>query len=402
MTDNWNRAKSSPRILFLVTEDWFFRTHRLPLARACRDAGAEVFVMTYLNKPADDLIQEGFHVVPWQVTRGGTNPVIEGRVLGQVVREYRRIRPDLVHHVALKPVIYGGLAARILGIPTVNAVTGLGVVFTSQSARMRVLRVFLKVLLGASIRRKGARTIFQTHEDKEALVKAGIARESASYLIRGSGVDTAQFVPVPEPSGPALVVLPTRMIWSKGVGIFVEAATILQNRGVQARFALVGDPDRQNPNGVSEAQLKQWHEGEFVEWWPHRTDMPNVLGQSNIVAFPSYYGEGVPKILLEASACGRPTITTDSPGCRDAVRDGENGILVPRKDAAALAEAIQYLLERPEIRSAMGAKGRRIAVEEFSIQRVIAETKVVYQSLLDTGWPQRENHPVRASEAVGD
>lgn len=395
-------SKMSPRVLFLVTEDWFFRTHRLPLALACRDAGAEVYVMTYLNKPADDLIKEGFQVIPWQVTRGGINPLAEAKVLAQVIRQYRRVCPDLVHHVALKPVIYGGLAAKLFNIPTVNAVTGLGEVFTSSSRKLRALRGVLKSLLAVVMRRKSARTIFQTKEDLETLVGAGIVPRSSSHLIRGSGVDTEQFVPSPEPVGTPVVVLPTRMIWSKGVGIFVDAAQILRQRGVKARFILVGNPDLQNPNGVSELQLRQWNDSGVVEWWPHRTDMPSVFSQSSIVVFPSYYGEGVPKVLLEASSSARPIVTTDSPGCRDAVRHSENGFLVPRRDSAALAEAMLTLLENPGLRAAMGERGRQIAIEEFSIQRVIAETKRVYQGLLNSEWPSMAPALKRESQAAGD
>ena len=394
--------KAGPRILFLVTEDWFFRTHRLPLARACRDAGAEVYVMTYLNKPADDLAKEGFRVIPWQVTRGGTNPIAEAKVLTQVIRQYRRIRPDLVHHVALKPVVYGGLAARLFDIPTVNAVTGLGEAFTSSSTKLRALRRLLKTLLAIAMNRKASRTIFQTNEDLEALVSAGIVVRESSYLIRGSGVDTDQYAPSPEPAGTPIVILPTRMIWSKGVGVFVEAARLLKERGSNARFVLVGNPDLQNPNGVSEQQLKHWSESGIVEWWPHRTDMPSVFAQCTIVVFPSYYGEGVPKVLLEASSCGRPVITTDSPGCRDAVRDAQNGFLVPRKDSAALAEAILHLLENPELRVAMGTQGRQIAIKEFSVQKVIVETELVYQDVLNSEWPSMTSRLTQISQAAGD
>ena len=393
--------QSGPRILFLVVEDWFFRTHRLPLARACREAGAEVFVMAHVNGPTGDLEAAGLQVIPWRFRRGSLNPLREILSLARVVQVYRHLRPDLVHHVSLKPVVYGGLVARWFGVPAVNAVTGLGHVFTANSIKMRVLGRSLIWLLLAAMRRSRSKAIFQNPEDMETLVSRGIVSASDSMLIRGAGVDLSEFVATPEPQGTATVVLATRMLWNKGVGVFVEAARELRNRGVSARFVLVGDPDPENPASVSHEQLRQWHASGVVEWWPKRSDMPLVFSQSNIVCFPSYYGEGVPKVLLEAAACGRAAITTDSPGCRGAVRHGENGLLVPPRDSAALAEAILRLLEDPALRARMGARGREIAVGEFAVERVIAETLEVYRSLLRFQWPRSEA-PARPAPASAD
>ncbi len=371
------------KILFLINNDWAFWSHRVSLARAMRARGAEVVVLTHVNYLEQAIKQEGFQLIPWHISSGSLNPFREFLAFLQVLHVYRHERPDLVHHVTIKSVIYGGLAARLCGnIPSVNAITGLGHVFISQSWGMRLLRRLLLVLFRWVLRRRGSTTIFQNADNCNDLVKAGVVPQERIVLIRGSGVDVKAFSPRPEPNGVPVVILATRMLWEKGVADFVDAASKLREQGVSARFVLVGDPDPGNPACIPRDQLLSWAASGVVEWWGHRNDMPAVLAESNVVCFPSYYGEGVPKVLIEAASCGRAIVTTDVPGCREVVRNGDNGLLVPAKDANALAGALKALILDPGLRAMMGVQGREIAVREFSEERVIRETLAVYRELL--------------------
>lgn len=353
-----------------------------------RDKGIEVLVMTHVDHLEGALKREGFTVIPWHITRGSLNPIRELFAFFQVLQVYRRLEPDLVHHVALKPIVYGGIAARYCGrLASVNTVTGLGHVFATQTRKMGILRRLLLKLFRLAMGSETAWTIFQNYEDRDLLVQAGTVLGDRTFLIRGSGVNVNEFVPVPEPEGIPLVVLASRLLWQKGVAEFVAAAQIMRSQGVSARFVLVGETDMANPASIPEAQLLAWEKTGAVEWWRLRKDMPEVFAQSNIFCFPSYYGEGVPKVLIEAAACGRAIVTTDVPGCREVVRDGYNGLLVPARNAAALAHALDTLLRDPILRAHMGGRGREIAVRDFSEELVIEKSFAVYRDLLGPRWP---------------
>lgn len=393
------RTKELPKfmkVLFLVTEDNYFWTHRLGLARKVRDAGAEVVVMTRIGKLAEQLRSEGFTLVHWEASRGSLNPASELSAFLQVCSALRSLRPDLVHHIALKPIVYGGLAAQLCGkLPAVNAVAGLGEVFHGQSAKMSAVRKLLVPLLRMAMRPARSRTITQNQQNSDHLIALGIIQASQVRMIRGVGVDTVKFSPRPEPIGTPVVMLASRMLWSKGVGEFVAAARILRERGVQAKFQLVGGIDDHNPAGISVGQLQAWREQGLVEWLGHRDDMAEALNSANLICLPSY-GEGLPKVLIEAAACGRAIITSDVPGCRDVVRQGENGLLVPVRDVQALAEAIQPLLANQELRKDMGRNGRELVMRQFTEERIIAETFAVYRELLGDAWPQQQEPPIKS------
>jgi len=226
------------------------------------------------------------------------------------------------------------------------------------------------------------RIIVQNPDDLQRLAKECDVDPNRITLIKGSGVDLKQFYPSQEPIGVPLVVLASRMLWNKGIGEFVEAASILNKEGVAARFALVGESDDHNPLSIPGSRLKKWHADNRVEWWGYRTDMPSVLAQASVVCLPSYYGEGVPKILIEAAASGRPIVTTDMPGCREIVRDGENGLLVPVRNSRELARALGRLINDAPLRREMGYRGRRIVESEFSVESVVEETIQVYEEML--------------------
>lgn len=380
MREGLNTANTSEhkKLVFLVTEDWYFISHRLALARAAQEAGFGVTVITRCNAECAAIEAAGLRVVPFEMVRRGLNPLgLLREVLG-VARLYRKLKPDIVHHVALRPVVVGGLAARLAGVRSVvSAIAGLGFVFTG--GRGGWLRQGMRALLRLALAR--GVVIVQNPDDAATVQGLGIAPERIR-LIPGAGVDTERFAPRPEPEGVPVVMLASRLLWDKGVGEFVEAARRLKGR---ARFVLVGAPDPGNPASVAEGDLRAWVQDGIVEWWGRRDDMAEVLSAAHIVCLPSYR-EGLPKVLLEAMACGRACITTDAPGCRDCVRDGDNGLLVPVKDAAALTAAIARLLLDPDLRRRMGARGRQRAVEAFSQEKVIEATLEVYRQL-------RADHP---------
>jgi glycosyltransferase involved in cell wall biosynthesis len=371
------------RILFLVTEDWYFISHRLPLAIAARDAGFEVTVVTRVSDHGDAIRAAGLRLVPFEWSRRGMNPFRELVVLARLVALYRLERPDIVHQVALKPVLYGSIAACLMHhrLRVVNAIAGMGFVFSSGARLARVLRPIVvrayRMLLGGRDRL----LILQNPDDQKLLIAAGAISPDRIRLIRGSGVDPQRFSPVPEPPGPPLVVLASRMLWDKGIAEFVDAARLLRRANVVARFVLVGDTDRENPAAVPTSQLEAWRKEGVVEWWGRRDDMPDVLVKATLVCLPSYR-EGLPKVLLEAAACGRALVATDVPGCREIVADKANGLLVPARDFEALAAAIGELLADPVRRKKMGERGRSRVLEEFSEEKVVANTMAVYRELM--------------------
>jgi glycosyltransferase involved in cell wall biosynthesis len=374
------------KLLFLVTEDWYFLSHRMQLARAARDAGASVLVMTHITRFLPELQREGFTVIPWRITRGSLGLFRELGAFLQVVRAYKRERPDLLHHVALKPIVYGGLAARLSSVnASVNAITGMGHVFTNSDIRTRLLRWGLLKLLRISLGGKDSIAIFQNEENRALLVKEGVVSAERTRVIRGTGIDIDRYAPQEEPDGYPITVLASRLVWDKGVGEFVEAARILRARGTIARFVLVGKPDPENPASIPEAQIRDWVKAGIVEWWGFHDEIAPVFAKANIVCLPSY-GEGFPRVLVEAASCGRAIVATDVPGCREIVRHGENGLLVPSRSPESLARALDTLIFDSKLRHCMAKRGREIAVCEYSEPKVLAEIMFVYRDLLGFRW----------------
>jgi glycosyltransferase involved in cell wall biosynthesis len=362
-------------LLFVVTEDWYFASHRLALAAAAGQAGYDVAVVTRIGNHRAAVEAAGLRLIGFEMQRRGLNPLGLLREALDLARIYRRERPDLVHHVALRPVVVGALAARLTGIAhVVSAVTGMGFLFTDNGRLPWARKVVQRALPWLLLR---GLSIVQNADDAQALKSFGLSGERLR-LIPGAGVDTRHFAPGPPPDGPPVVMLAARLLRDKGVCEFVEAAHALQDSG--ARFVLVGAIDPDNPAAITEAELERWVAEGVVQWWGHRDDMAATLNRAHIVCLPSYR-EGLPKVLLEAMACGKPCVTTDTPGCRDAVRHGDNGLLVPAKEAAALATAVRYLLDHPHERQRMGARGRERAVVEFSQELVIAATLAVYMEV---------------------
>jgi len=370
------------RLLFLVTEDWYFWSHRLPTARAARDLGYQVIVATCVQQHAAAIRGEGFELAPIEPLRDLKGPLGALAALVRLVRVYRRARPDLAHHIALVPTVFGLMAARLAGVPhTLATLTGLGFVFTSPGWRSRALRLVMVPLLRELLSGPRHLTIFQNQDDLELFARTGIILPEQVRLIRGSGVDTRALQPRPEPAGPVTALFVGRMLRPKGVLEMIEAARLLRARGVAVRLVLVGIPDPRNLESVDEASLRAWQDQGLIEWWGFRDDIAAVWASAHIALLPSYR-EGLPKSLLEAAACGRPLIATDVPGCREIVRPGVSGLLVPARDPAALAEAIARLAADGDARRRMGAAARVLVEQQFSDQVVAAQMQECYRELL--------------------
>jgi glycosyltransferase involved in cell wall biosynthesis len=384
-----NGSAGKNRVLFVANRAEFFLSHRMPVAWALQERGAEVHVATPRDPYVPDLKEHGVTWHPLQLEGKSLNPVQELQTLAHLYRLYHDLQPALVYHVAFKTVLYGGIAARLAGVPgAVNAFTGLGHLFSTESVKIRLVRWAVLQLCRVALGHPRSRTIFQNPDNVETFVGSGVLDRNNARLIKGSGVDLDAFPPSPQPADPPVVILASRLVWKKGVGEFVEAARQLRRSEAEARFVLVGKSDPLNPHAVPEEQLAAWDDEGVVEWWGFQEDMPTVFENAHVVCLPSYYREGVPKVLIEAAACERPLVTTDMPGCREIVRDGENGLLVAPRDAEALADALQRLLARPERRAEMGKRGRRLVKEEFSLQKVVRDTMAVCEELLEMDGPE--------------
>jgi glycosyltransferase involved in cell wall biosynthesis len=368
----------APKLLFVVTEDWYFISHRLPLAIAAKAAGFDVVVAAREGPQAYLIHESGIRFIPFELSRRGGNPLAEVIALWRL---YRTESPDIVHHVALKPVMFGAIAALLARVPAqVNAITGLGWLFSSTNSIVRLIRPTLRWILGRLLAQRNALTIVQNPEDLDFLMHSGLPVKHLR-LVRGAGVDIKIFNVAAQPPEPVCIMMVSRMLWSKGVGEFVEAAQYLANKGLKARFVLIGDPDPANPAAVPESVLRGWHGQNGVEWWGRRGDIPEILRTAHIACLPSYR-EGLPKSLLEAAACGLPIVTTDTPGCREVVAHGLNGLLVPVGDSKALADALGKLISDADLRQRLGEQSRIRAVTEYSLETVIRETLAIYQEVL--------------------
>ena len=373
------------KILFVVSEDWYFCSHRLPVAKAAVQAGYEVVVATRISDRRATIEEAGIRVIPLKyMRRSSLNVFRELAALSELFGIFRKERPNLVHQVAIKPVLYGSLILKVTGLACkVNALGGLGFIFSSKQLLAGLIRPFFLRFFRLLLNGKSSVLILQNQDDFVLMTtKAGVQPQRVR-LIRGAGVNLERYVSKPLPTGVPIVMLAARMIWDKGVGEFVTAACLLREHGVQARFVLVGEPDPENPSSVALEQLKKWTELGVVEWWGYRDDMEEVLSLASVVCLPSYYGEGLPKVLIEAAACGRAIVTTDMPGCRDAIEPNITGVLVQARDADALADAVQSLIDDPVRLSQLGASGRMLVEREFGIEKVVATHLRIYEELME-------------------
>ena len=376
------RNQRSKRLLFVVNVDWIFVSHRLSIAEAALNAGYEVFVASKDTGKANEIRNRGVEFVELSISRSGTNPLKELYLCYELLRLYKNLKPDIVHHTTLKPVIYGSILTRLLKIKTINAISGLGYSFT-DGRRGRVQETMI-TLMRFGFRNPLAHFIFQNQEDFEELLSLNVVSNTTEKtFIKGVGVNLEKYANLPVNKSIVLkVVLPSRMLWDKGVKEFVEAAKILYPEfGSKVRFVLYGKSDKDNPKGVPETYLKSNQIDGFLIWEGYQEDNINMYAGVDIVVLPSYR-EGMPKVLLEACAAAIPIVTTNAIGCRDCVEEGKNGLKVAVKSIDELALAIKTLIESKSMRQRMGIKGREKALIEFDINGVISKHLELYKQLL--------------------
>lgn len=377
----------SPKLLLFANTAWYLYNFRLPLARAARARGADVVFVSPPGAYGKELEAAGFRWIPVPMSRRGSNPLRELNAVLGLVRLYRGERPDLVHHFTLKSIVFGGVAAKLTGVSgRVSAVTGMGFVYGSDALLARVLRPFIRLLLRMGMSGAGSRVIVQNPDDARAIVDGNLADASRVRLIKGSGVDTSRFRPAGTESvadgAPVRFLFAARLLYDKGIADFVEAGRILRCAGLPVQLVVAGEPDAGNPASVSEGELAAWRSEGIVEFLGHVRDLDQVMARMTAVVLPSRYREGVPRSLIEAAAAGLPIVTTDTPGCREIVEHGSNGLLVPPRDVQALAGAMRMLAENRALASEMGARGRAKVLAEFDERSVIERTLCVYGELL--------------------
>jgi glycosyltransferase involved in cell wall biosynthesis len=371
----------SKKLLFITSTDWFFLSHRLPIALEAMKQGYEVHIAAAISDKYDVMVKYGLIVHPLPLKRGSMNPFAELKTLFAIWQLFRKVRPDIAHLVTIKPILYGGIAARFAPVNSlIAAVPGLGFVFNARGIKATIRRWVVAVLYFMALRQKNIKVIFQNPDDKKQILAITGLPEIKTIMIRGSGVDLSLYSFSPLPEGAPIIVMAARLLRDKGVREFVEAASILKNKGHNARFCLVGEPDLQNPSSITQAELNSWKAEGNVESWGYRADIPQIFADAYMVVLPSY-SEGLPKVLIEAAACGRAVVTTDVPGCREAIEADITGLLVPVKDVNALADAIEKLLIDKELCRKMGNAGRNLAEKEFDIKSVVAVHMDIYNSL---------------------
>ena len=371
------------RLLFVISEDWYFVSHRLSLAKAAIKLGYEVALLSHFTNHRKVIEDAGIKIIEWPLNRSSRNPFQELAAIKSIFSSIRQFRPDIIHSVAMKPVIYSSIASLFTGLDNrIFALAGLGFVFTSNKRSAKLMRPFLEIAFRLLFKGNKTRLILQNPEDQQALLLAGVIKSKNIRLIRGAGVDIKSFSVNTIPTDISIISLPARMLWAKGIQDFIDCSQKINKDNTIARFVLVGTPDEQNPDSISKQKLTEWNKNSVIEWWGYQSDMPNVFHQSTIVCLPTSYGEGLPKSLLEAASCGRPIVTYDVPGCREIVIDGYNGILVKPKSVTGLVNAISQLINDSELCVKMGKNGRKLVEKHFTQEKIAEETIAVWEELL--------------------
>ena len=371
------------KLFIVVNQDWFFLSHRLPIGVAAKEDGYDVTIISEDTGVSNKIRETGLKTIDLPINKAGTNIKDEIKTFFFLYKLFRREKPDIVHLVGLKTMLWGSLACRLAGVNAmVSAVCGLGVLFDEEHAHSFMTRSILEVLR-VTHNKKRLAVIFQNNDDKAIFLNAKIMKEEQCAFTNGSGITLQNYDYTPEPTdGLIRIIFTARMVEDKGTLVLIDAAKKLESeyKG-KVQFLLCGGLDT-NPNGITKEILESRCDGEYIQWLGHRKDVLELLRQSHIMAFPSWYREGLPKSVIEAEAIGRPVVTTDSVGCRDTVIDGKNGHMIPIKDSDALAMALKKLLDNPELRQTMGKNARDFAVSKFDIKDVVKAHLDVYKSVL--------------------
>lgn len=372
------------KLFLVINVDWFFLSHRLPIALEALQRGYDVTVFAIEEGGhGEEIRSHGLKFVPLPTSRSGTNIFTELKVLFFLYRYYKKEKPDIIHHVAVKPVTYGSVAAKLANVPkVVNALSGLGFLFINADTN-RMAHKIVTTVFNYGFKNPNLRFILQNNDDVQMIRKMKVLADEQIFRIKGSGVDLNEFSYSKEqmtPQEKVKILLPARMLWDKGVGEFVEAAKIIQKKlANKTEFILAGNVDMGNRARIMETQLQAWTKEGYVNWIGYQKNIAEVIRSTHILVLPSYR-EGLPKSLIEACAIGRPIVTTDVPGCREVVEEGINGFLVPKKDSIQLADRIERLIKDKQLRIQMGEAGRKKAEAEFSIENVLEQTFDIYDS----------------------
>jgi len=371
------------KILFLVNVDWAFIINRLPIAIAAKEKGYEVHIACHFTGKEKFLESFGFVMHSVSFNRNASNPFKELLTLAKIYMLLREIKPDLIHSITIKPVLYGGLVCRLLPkCAFIAAISGLGIVYSSDVPRNVFLRKMTNIIYRIILKGDAFKVIFQNSSDRKILQDLAGLKDINISQIRGSGADLKIFKLTDEPDGIPVVSMACRLIKEKGIFEFFEAAKFIKSEGFSVKFQVIGSPDPGNSNSITEDEIDMLKKDNVVKFLGHRDDVAEIFSRSTIVAFPSYYGEGLPKVIIEAAACGRPVVTTSNPGCAEAVVEGLTGLIVPPQDSRALAEAILTLLRDKKLRLEMGKNARLFAEKEFDVNSVVSKHLSIYSELL--------------------
>ena len=373
------------KLLILINDLNFFCSHRLPIAEASKVNGFDVVIGYGELGSADPKLLEkkGFKLTFVPMERGGLSFFKDLKNFFYIWHFFKNEKPDIVHLVTIKPYLYGGIISRLIGIPSlVSAVSGLGTLFVHKNFKSKFIRLLLYPIYRWAFNHSNQKVIVQNEDDAKLLVELGVLNPLKVKLIKGSGVKLANFSKFTEPTGVPVVCFAARLLRDKGIYDYIDAARLLKERGIQARFLLAGDLDIKNPSGINLRELNKIKEKNYIEIIGYKKDIPTLYANSNIVCHPSYR-EGLPKSLIEAAAASRAVVTTDVPGCRDAIIPNKTGLLVPVNDSQKLADALQWLIENPSKRIEMGKEGRRFAEREFAIEKVVRCHLDIYKDLIN-------------------
>lgn len=372
------------KLFIVVNQDWFFLSHRLPIGVAAKDAGYDVTIVSEDTGVSGKIREAGLKTINLPINKAGTNIKDEIKTFFFLYKLFKREKPDIVHLVGLKTMLWGSLACRLAGVKAmVSAVCGLGVLFDEEHAHSFMTRSILKVMR-ITHKKKCLAVIFQNNDDKAIFLNAKIMKKEQCAFTNGSGINLQNYDYTPEPTnGPIKIIFTARMVEDKGTMVLIEAAKKLEPeyKG-KVQFLLCGGLDT-NPNGITKEMLESRCGGDYIQWLGHRKDVLELLKQSHIMSFPSWYREGLPKSVIEAEAIGRPVVTTDSVGCRDTIIDGKNGFMIPIKDSDALAAALKKLIDNPTLRQEMGRNAREFAVSKFDIKDVVKVHLDVYKNIME-------------------
>lgn len=372
------------KILFIVSEDWYFVSHRFNLAKEAISKGYEVSLLTNVNSHKNEIESAGINLLPWSLQRNSFNPIKEIRSIIQIISAINFIQPSLVHSVALKPILYSSIASKFSCVKSiVFAFAGLGYLFTSNKFLIKIGRLPVVISLRLLLNNDNSNFIFQNQDDIDIFLTLKIAKESNINLIPGSGVDTNRFFPDFQKvrDSVPIIILPARLLWDKGIGDFVKAAKILRDKDFNARFVLVGQFDPHNPANIPQSKIDEWVRNKIIEYWGFQENMPKILNQSTIVCLPSYR-EGFPKVLLEAASCSKPIIATDVPGCRQAVHHNKNGLLVPLRNPKVLAGSIEKMVNDKDLCEKMGEAGLKRVHSELSQEIISKKTFSIWEKII--------------------